>query len=259
MTSPAGAAVHDFLEIAKRRWAHSRIVILPTNVQNAAPQIAESLRKANLICPEPDVIVLARGGGSIEDLWSFNEEEVVRAIFASRIPVVSAIGHEIDVTLSDLVADVRALTPSEAAERVFPDREEWILRLEQTSRHISASIRGFVQSLRMRVLGLQQRPALSRPRDQLHDQIRRLDELDERSKNAIRRALRDTVEKLTHAAARLESLSPLKVLSRGYSVTQLESTNRVVREIGQLRKGDRLRHRFAKGVATSIVDDIEET
>jgi exodeoxyribonuclease VII large subunit len=259
VTSPAGAAIHDFLEIAKRRWTQTRIAILPTNVQNAASQIAQTLKKANLLSPQPDVIVLARGGGSIEDLWSFNEEEVVRAIFASQIPVVSAIGHEIDVTLSDLVADVRALTPSEAAERVFPDREEWKLRLRQTSRHLLSLIGGQVQSLRSRLLGLQQRPALARPRDQLHDQIRRLDELEVRSKNAIRRTMRDSFERLAQTTARLESLSPLKVLSRGYSVTQMAGTDRVVLAADQLRKGDRLRHRFAEGVAISTVDEIQGT
>lgn len=259
ITSPTGAAVRDFLEIARRRWTLSRIVLFPSGVQNASTQIAETIRQANRIHPRPDVIVLARGGGSMEDLWCFNEEEVVRAIFASEIPLVTAIGHEIDVTLSDLVADIRALTPSEAAERIFPDRDELRFRIDQTARHLVSLIRGQLHALKMRLQGLAYRPALARPRDLFVDSMRRLDELDLRGKQAVRRAVQDTANRVTQLAARLEALSPLKVLVRGYSVTQLESTGEIIKDAVQIQPGDRLRHRFATGGATSVVENLEKS
>ena len=126
MTSPTGAAIRDFLEVLRRRWRGAHVLIVPVRVQGegAADEIAAGIELVNRLANPIDVLVVARGGGSLEDLWSFNEEVVVRAIYASRIPVVSAVGHEIDVTLSDLVADVRALTPSEAAERIVPAVDE---------------------------------------------------------------------------------------------------------------------------------------
>jgi exodeoxyribonuclease VII large subunit len=126
VTSPTGAAVRDFVEVLRRRWQGVHVLIVPTRVQGAgaAAEIATAIQAVNRLSPSVDVMVVGRGGGSMEDLWCFNEEAVVRAIFASQVPVVSAVGHEIDVTLSDLVADVRALTPSEAAERVVPALDE---------------------------------------------------------------------------------------------------------------------------------------
>src|SRR5262249_9250523 len=136
VTSPTGAAIRDFLEVLRRRWRGVDVLIVPVRVQGdgAAAEIAAGIELVNRLAHSIDVVVVGRGGGSLEDLWAFNAEIVVRAIHASRIPVVSAVGHEIDVTLSDLVADVRALTPSEAAERVVPaadDLLDWLRRQEQ--------------------------------------------------------------------------------------------------------------------------------
>jgi len=134
VTSPTGAAIRDFLQVLSRRWAGADVLIVPSRVQGegAAEELAAAVAAVNRLRPAPDCLVLARGGGSLEDLWAFNEEVLLRAIVASRVPVVSAVGHEIDVTLSDLAADVRALTPSEAAELLAPEAEELLARLRET-------------------------------------------------------------------------------------------------------------------------------
>ena len=152
VTSATGAAIRDFLEVLRRRWRGTDVWIVPVRVQGegAAQEIAAAIQQVNRLVEPPDCIVVTRGGGSLEDLWAFNEEIVVRAIFASKIPVVSAIGHEIDVTLSDLVADVRALTPSEAAELVAPAAEEVAARLGQVQKRMVAALRGRVADLATR-------------------------------------------------------------------------------------------------------------
>ena len=143
VTSPTGAAIHDFLQVLGRRWRGADVIVVPTRVQGdgAAAEIAAAIALANRLPLAIDCLVVTRGGGSLEDLWAFNEEAVVRAIHASRIPVISAIGHEIDVTLADLVADVRALTPSEAAELVAPAAEDLLARFRQTGKRLSAALR----------------------------------------------------------------------------------------------------------------------
>ena len=152
VTSPSGAAIHDFLQVLARRWRGADVIIVPTRVQGegAAAEIAAAIAAANRLPLAIDCLVVTRGGGSLEDLWAFNEEAVVRAIHASRIPVISAIGHEINVTLSDLVADVRALTPSEAAELVAPAAEDILARFRQTEKRLSAALRWRLAAARSR-------------------------------------------------------------------------------------------------------------
>ena len=144
VTSPTGAAIHDFLQVLQRRWRHADVLLVPVRVQgsDAAAEIATAIEQVNLLREPVDVIVVGRGGGSLEDLWAFNEEPLVRAIYASKIPVISAVGHEIDVTLADLVADIRALTPSEAAELVVPDEGEIISLLHNLLQRLAAGLRG---------------------------------------------------------------------------------------------------------------------
>src|SRR6202000_3021970 len=141
-TSPTGAAIHDFLEVLRRRWRGVDVLIVPVRVQGdgAAAEIAAGIELVNRLTATVDVVVVGRGGGSLEDLWAFNEEIVVRAIHASRIPIISAVGHEIDVTLADLVADVRALTPSEAAERVAPAMDEMRAYLARQSQRLTHAL-----------------------------------------------------------------------------------------------------------------------
>ena len=184
VTSPTGAAIRDFLEVLRRRWPAVHVMVIPARVQGegAADEIVRGITLANQLRPTPDVLVVGRGGGSIEDLWCFNEEPVVRAIFESGIPVVSAVGHEIDVTLADLVADRRALTPSEAGEIVVPSREEMLARLETAGRRMAMAVMAKLKSLRARLEELQGRRILRRPDEPLRLLARRTDDLEFRAR-----------------------------------------------------------------------------
>ncbi|HYO25091.1 MAG TPA: exodeoxyribonuclease VII large subunit, partial [Lacipirellulaceae bacterium] len=206
--------------------------------------------------PALDVLVLARGGGSLEDLWCFNEESVVRAIAASRVPTVSAIGHEIDVTLADLAADVRALTPSEAAERVVPAAEDVADLVRGLALRLRMALAGRYVQARQRLDALATRPALARPRDVLLVRARRADELSMRLHAAARRAVHDRRGSIAGAAGKLEALSPLGVLGRGYSLTYVEPTDQLVTDAETLVPGGRLVTRFARGRAVSRVEEI---
>ncbi|MGA2618960.1 MAG: exodeoxyribonuclease VII large subunit [Thermoguttaceae bacterium] len=261
VTSPSGAAIHDFLQILGRRWRGADVLVVPSRVQGvgAAEEIAAAIETVNRLPLEIDCLVVTRGGGSLEDLWAFNEEVVVRAICASRIPVVSAIGHEIDVTLADLAADVRALTPSEAAELVAPAAEELLAQLQQARQRLSAGLRWRLAAARSRLEGLAARRAFRRPLQYVQDMTRRLDEWDARSARAVRRRLRLARRQVDQAVARLESLSPLAVLGRGYSVTRRAADGQIVRDAGQLAPAEQIVTRFAHGQATSRVEGIDVT
>ncbi len=201
VTSPTGAAIHDFLQVLGRRWRGADVLVVPVRVQGegAAAEIAAAIETINRlneggtgqmgtapVFRPIDCLVVTRGGGSMEDLWAFNEEPVVRAIAASRIPVISAVGHEIDVTLSDLVADVRALTPSEAAELVAPAAEELAAQLRQIQQRLAAALRGRVESARARLDAVARHAAFRRPYQRIFELARRLDELDARALRAVR-------------------------------------------------------------------------
>jgi len=260
VTSPTGAAIRDFLQIARRRHAGVCVLVIPARVQGecAAEDIVRGIQLANRLVPRPDVLVVGRGGGSVEDLWCFNEESVVRAIFASEIPVVSAVGHEIDVTLSDLVADVRALTPSEAAERIVPSAEELSGRLAQFQRRIVSALRGQCIGARSRLDSLAGRRVLKRPLDRLGDLSRRLDELQVSLVRAVRRRVAKADDRLKGASACLESLSPLAVLSRGYSITQ-RVDGRIVRDAAQVQVGELITTRLHQGELVSRVLPTQES
>jgi exodeoxyribonuclease VII large subunit len=231
-----------------------QIFIVPTRVQGAgaAQDIARAIRLANRIQPPLDVLVVGRGGGSVEDLWSFNEEAVVRAIVASGVPVVSAVGHEIDVTLADLAADVRALTPSEAAERVIPSAEELSARLSAMHRRMLALLRTRLVASRRHVEQLANSRILRNPKSPIYDRARRIDELDAHATRAIRRRLASFRDRLSSIACRAEALSPLAVLARGYSVTA-KTDGTLVRSIADASRGDALVTRVADGQIASVV------
>jgi exodeoxyribonuclease VII large subunit len=256
VTSPTGAAIHDFLQVARRRCCGVNVLVIPARVQGegSAEEIARGIALANRLRPRLDVLVVGRGGGSLEDLWSFNEEVVVRAIFASEVPVVSAVGHEVDVTLADLVADVRALTPSEAAERVIPSAEELNATLRQLQRRLANNLRGRAAAARKHLDQLARSRVLRNPRVLLLDLSRRLDELELRARRATERRLQVGNDRLASLAAHLESLSPLGVLARGYSVTTKTDTGHVVRSVEAVALGDRLSTRVSDGVITSRVE-----
>jgi exodeoxyribonuclease VII large subunit len=256
VTSPTGAAIHDFLQVAARRFHGVQILVIPVRVQGegSAQEVARGIAEANRIRPPLDVLVVGRGGGSLEDLWSFNEEVVVRAIHASQVPVVSAVGHEIDVTLSDLVADVRALTPSEAAERVIPSAEELTSRLAAHQRRMAAILRARVAAARRHIEQLAARRVLRDPRGLIYDLSRRLDDLDQRASRAIRRRLTAAQDRTRSLTARLESLSPLAVLARGYSVTTHAETGEILRDATAVNSGECVTTRLLRGEILSRVE-----
>ncbi|HEX4145961.1 MAG TPA: exodeoxyribonuclease VII large subunit [Pirellulales bacterium] len=259
VTSPTGAALRDFLEVLRRRWRGTDVLVLPARVQGegAAAEIAAAIAAANRLARPIDVLVVARGGGSLEDLWAFNEEVVVRAIHGSRIPVVSAIGHEIDVTLSDLVADVRALTPSEAAELVVPSREELLADLVRHERRLAASLRARAAEARGRLEVLGGSMVFRRPTARLHDLARRVDELGQRAERAVAGQLQRSRSLWEAKGVHLESLSPLAILTRGYSLTRRRSDGLSIRSADMLAPGDEIVTRFARGEVVSEVLRLE--
>jgi exodeoxyribonuclease VII large subunit len=234
VSSPTGAAVRDVLQVTGRRWKCAEILIAPTRVQGegADGEVVAALELANRVAGA-DIIIVARGGGSLEDLWTFNEEVVARAIAGSRVPVVSAIGHEIDVTLADLAADRRALTPSEAGEVCVPDCREVALHLDRLAD-------------RLRSAG----------QAHLLDARDRLDHLADRSRQALQHLLSDRRLRLTRLAASLDALSPLAVLARGYSLTLKEEDGTLIRSRDQVRPGQRIVTRLAEGRIISRVESV---
>jgi exodeoxyribonuclease VII large subunit len=259
VTSPTGAAVRDFLEVLRRRWRGVDVLIIPARVQGegAAQEIVAGIRLANRVSPRPDVLVVGRGGGSLEDLWAFNEEPVVRAIAASKIPTVSAVGHETDVTLSDFAADVRALTPSEAAERVVPASEEIRARMRAYQQRLRHATHRRVLLLRTRFDGIANQRAFRRPFDLIHERSRRLDELSIHAHASMRRTLRTRAAEIATIAGKMDSLSPLAVLARGYTITQDAKSRAVVRSAEELRVGQSIVTRFGVGEAVSKVESID--
>jgi exodeoxyribonuclease VII large subunit len=225
--------------------------------EGAAVEIARGIELANRLEPPLDVLVVGRGGGSLEDLWSFNEEIVVRAIAASKIPTISAVGHEIDVTLADLAADVRALTPSEAAELVIPSADELSSRLAAFQRRILSMLRAQAGAARRHLEQLARARALRDPRSLIHDRGRRLDELESHLERAARRRVKLARDRIAAVACRTEALSPLAVLARGYSVTADAEADVVLISAGQAYVGQQIRTRLSAGSLLSRVEHVE--
>jgi exodeoxyribonuclease VII large subunit len=234
VSSPSGAAVRDVLQVVGRRWRATRIFIAPTRVQGAGAdlEVAAALELANRT-RGVDVIIVARGGGSMEDLWTFNEEVVVRAIAGSRLPVVSAVGHEIDVTLADLAADRRALTPSEAGEVCVPDAREVLMHLDRLAERLRSSS---VTQLKDARLGLE--------------------DLAQRARLALERDILNRRHRVSTLGASLEALNPLGVLARGYSLTLQADGITLIRDSKQVKLGDVIHSRLATGSITSRVEKI---
>jgi exodeoxyribonuclease VII large subunit len=251
VTSPQGAAVRDFVHVALRRWPALRVVVVPVKVQGdgAAREVARGIRLADGL--GFDVLVVGRGGGSLEDLQAFNEEVVARAIAAAETPVVSAVGHEVDVTISDLVADVRAATPSAAAELVTPDRAQVEGGLRGTARRLARAARRVFDEARRRVDAAASARPFRRPYERIRELSVELDELARRLARAGAEPVRARAEALSRAAARLDALSPLKVLARGFSVTLRDG--RVLTRAADARPGDELRTILAEGEVRSRV------
>ena len=254
ITSPSGAAVRDFLQAASERWNGAEIIVVPALVQGegSATSLVRAIRTSNRMKPKPDVIVLSRGGGSLEDLWSFNEEPLVRAVAESRIPTVSAVGHEVDVTLCDLAADVRALTPTDAATKVIPDSEMIAGAMASLQNHLQRTMRNMIESRKQRLEALSMRPILRKPHEILHLRSRRLDELDARANRAMNARIQLSKGKVATLAASLSALSPLDVLTRGYSVT-LDKNANAIDSSDQVNVGDTLTTKLHQGEIESTV------
>ncbi|HTI51428.1 MAG TPA: exodeoxyribonuclease VII large subunit, partial [Planctomycetaceae bacterium] len=259
VTSPTGAAVRDMLQVITRRWPAADVVIVPVAVQGegAAAQIAAALRHVHRI-PQVDVVIAGRGGGSLEDLWAFNEEIVARAIFECRLPVISGVGHEIDVTIADLVADRRALTPSEAAELVVPHRVEVLADLRRLEQRLLHGLRSQAATARAQLDAIASRRVFARPLERLHDEFRRLDEFELRLRRAASQRIEHSRQRLGAVSAALGALSPLQVLERGYSVTQRAETGEVLRSAALVQPGDRIESRLQQGRLVSRVEEIIE-
>ena len=250
VTSPTGAAVRDIINVLRRRFEGVSILIYPVRVQGdgAAEEIAEAIRIFNeSFKDEVDVLIVGRGGGSIEDLWAFNEEVVARAISSSSIPIISAVGHEIDVTISDLVADKRAPTPSAGAEMAVPDKRELIRRIENLGQRLYRRLSHQWESLVYRLESIRRSRAFFEPHYKINEYMQTLDALIERAYNSLTRREEKTRLHLKSLAGKLEVLSPLKTLSRGYSIVRRRRDNRVVSSITLVRPGEDIVVRFSDG------------
>lgn len=257
VTALTGAAVHDIVTTLRSRLPQVRVIVRPVKVQGegAGGEIAAAIGDLNRL-PEVEVLIVGRGGGSIEDLWAFNEETVARAIAASRVPVVSAVGHEIDVTIADLVADRRAATPTAAAAMVVPDRAELAARLAVALADLEAAARGAVRESAQRLNAASAR--LRDPRQWLRMQRVRIDELAERCRRGAGGVVRLDRQRHRGLAERLQALSPLAVLQRGYAIVERGRDGAVVRSAEELAPGETLRARFARGAADLRVEKIEK-
>jgi exodeoxyribonuclease VII large subunit len=258
VTSPAGAAVRDLLRILEARWPLARVTLLPVRVQGeeAPGEIAQAIRWANDHL-QADLLITGRGGGSMEDLWAFNEEVVARAIYDSRIPVISAVGHEPDVTIADFVADLRAATPSNAAELAVPDQNDLYARLEQLDIRMRQAVERGLSERRSRLTKLAASRALSSPENYLQDRRMLLDYQQRRLIAGLNVSVGQQQRRLAALAAALDALSPLKVLGRGYSIARLED-GAVLTSADQAPPDTPFRLRLADGELACRVERKED-
>lgn len=258
VTSSAGAAVHDILRILRRRYPLCSVRLLPVRVQGAeAPEeIVSAIRYANAH-DLADLLIVGRGGGSIEDLWAFNDERVAYAIYESHIPIISAVGHEPDVTIADYVADLRAATPSNGAELAVPDREALAQNLDAFSAAMTGALNRQLRLASQRLEGLAASPALRSPTGYLDRREKDLGLLKEKLLAAQNRELSKAQQKYVANVAKLDAMSPLKVLSRGYAMAQKE-TGELIRSVKQTTTGESVVISLADGKLNASILSIKE-
>jgi exodeoxyribonuclease VII large subunit len=257
ITSPSGAAIRDVLTTLRRRFPAIPIIVYPVPVQGdaAAPAIAAAIARAGERA-ECDVLILARGGGSLEDLWAFNEEIVARAIFACPIPVVTGVGHEVDVTIADFVADARAATPTAAAEMVSPDAREWLIAVEAFELRLLRRMRDRLNSFSQRVDGLRAR--VVHPRQRIAHALERLAGMRMRLRHAMRTRTERLRARLERASAQLNAYNPLATLARGYAVVTDAASGAVLRDAKDVKPGDSILARLANGRLRAHVEESEK-
>ncbi len=238
ITSSAGAAVHDMLRILRKRYPLSKVLLLPVRVQGveAPPEIAAAIAYANHF-HLADLLIVGRGGGSMEDLWAFNEEIVAHAIYESQIPVISAVGHEPDVTISDYVADLRAATPSNAAELAVPDQDALRQNLDSMSTAMATALNRQLKAARQHLKVLSASPALQSPENYLNQKRKNLELLRNRLTTAENIAIQRRRQHFVGLTAKLDAMSPLKILTRGYSMAQTKG-GEVLRSVSQVQEQD---------------------
>ncbi len=253
VTSSAGAAVHDMLRILRKRYPLVRVKLLPVSVQGEAapPEIAAAIRYANR-WKLADLLIVGRGGGSLEDLWAFNDERVARAIYDSEIPIISAVGHEPDVTIADYVADLRAATPSNGAELAVPDRQALYQLLDSSSAAMNAALSRQLRAARQQLAALSRSPVLQSPQSYLNQKRKNLELLKNRMVSGENQILARQNHRFIGLTAKLDAMSPLKVLTRGYAMAQGED-GAVLRSVSQVEAGDRLHIRVSDGTIHASV------
>ena len=258
ITSSAGAAIHDMLRILRKRYPLTQVRLLPVRVQGveAPGEIAAAIRYANHY-QLADLLIVGRGGGSIEDLWAFNDERVAYAIYESQIPVISAVGHEPDVTISDFVADLRAATPSNAAELAVPDRQSLEQNLDSMAMAMATVLHRQIRAARQHLDVLSNSAALQSPDGYLQQRHKSLELLQNRLITAQNQCINRNNQRYIALTAKLDAMSPLKVLSRGYAIAQTEE-NAVVRSVSQVQCGDQLHISFSDGTLSATVTDVKE-
>ena len=259
ITSSAGAAVHDMLRILRKRFPLSNVRLLPVRVQGveAPSEIAAAIRYANQY-QLADLLIVGRGGGSIEDLWAFNDERVAYAIYDSKIPVISAVGHEPDVTISDFVADLRAATPSNAAELAVPDQDTLRQNLDTMSTAMASALNRQVKNAQQHLTVLSQSPALRSPTGYLEQREQGLVLLKNRMVSVQNQNIDRKNARYVAAVSKLDAMSPLKVLTRGYSMAQTEQ-GKVLRSVRQVEIGERIYISLSDGSLRATVMQKEET
>ena len=258
ITSSAGAAVHDMIRILGQRWPMTKLLVLPVRVQGveAPPEIVGAIRYANEF-DVADLIITGRGGGSIEDLWAFNDERVARAIYESRIPVISAVGHEPDVTISDYVADRRASTPSNAAEIAVPDRRELMDMLESYDIRSTQAIRKKISRLSDRLEAYRNKQVLKSPTAYIDNKRIELDRDRDRLIRAQEQIINRSRQKFISLTAALEAMSPLKVLTRGYAIASNQD-GKCIKSVNELVPEEILRITLSDGNADCLVQSIDK-
>lgn len=258
ITSSAGAAVHDMLRILRKRYPLSYVRLLPVRVQGleAPGEIAAAIQYANRY-KLADLLIVGRGGGSIEDLWAFNDERVAYSIYESRIPVISAVGHEPDVTISDFVADLRAATPSNAAELAVPDQDALRQNLDAMSSAMATALNRQLKAAQQHLNVLSQSPALCSPTGYLEQRGQSLELMKNRLISAQNQSITRKNQRYITAVSKLDAMSPLKVLTRGYSMVQTEKKE-ILRSVSQVDLGERITVSLSDGKLSAIVMNKEE-